>query len=28
MILDWNSPQLRNKISDWIFEDIGNGDLT
>ena len=28
MILDWNSPQLRNKISDWICEDIGNGDLT
>ena len=28
MILDWNSPQLRNKISDWINEDIGSGDLT
>ncbi len=28
MILDWNSPQLRNKISDWIYEDIGSGDLT
>ena len=26
--MDWNSPQLRNKISDWICEDIGNGDLT
>jgi len=26
--LDWNSPQLRNKISDWIYEDIGSGDLT
>tara|TARA_Y100001978_G_scaffold80333_1_gene71912 strand:- start:1082 stop:1948 length:867 start_codon:yes stop_codon:yes gene_type:complete len=26
--LDWNSPQLRNKIIDWINEDIGSGDLT
>ena len=26
--MDWNSPQLRNKISDWIYEDIGSGDLT
>ena len=26
--MDWNSPQLRNKISDWINEDIGSGDLT
>ena len=26
--MDWNSPQLRNKISDWICEDIGSGDLT
>ena len=20
--MDWNSPQLRNKISEWIYEDI------
>jgi len=26
--LDWNSPQLRNKINEWIYEDIGSGDLT
>ncbi len=26
--MDWNSPQLRNKIIDWINEDIGSGDLT
>ena len=26
--MDWNTPQLRNKISDWINEDIGSGDLT
>jgi len=28
LILDWNSPQLRNKVSEWIYEDIGSGDLT
>jgi len=27
-ILDWNSPQLKNKINEWIYEDIGSGDLT
>jgi len=26
--LDWNSPQLKSKISEWIYEDIGSGDLT
>lgn len=26
--MDWNSPQLKNKINDWIYEDIGSGDLT
>ncbi len=26
--MDWNSPQLRHKISEWIYEDIGSGDLT
>ena len=26
--MDWNTPQLRNKINSWITEDIGNGDLT
>ena len=26
--MDWNSPQLRYKIIDWINEDIGSGDLT
>jgi len=26
--LDWNSPYLRNKINEWIYEDIGTGDLT
>ena len=28
LILDWNSPQLKNKINEWIYEDIGSGDLT
>ncbi len=26
--MDWNSPQLKSKISEWIYEDIGSGDLT
>ena len=26
--MDWNSPYLRNKINEWIYEDIGTGDLT
>ena len=26
--MDWNSPHLKNKISEWIYEDIGSGDLT
>jgi len=26
--LDWDSPKIRNTIDHWIFEDLGNGDLT
>jgi len=26
--LDWDTPQISQKIDDWIREDIGNGDLT
>ena len=26
--MDWDSPKIRNTIDHWIFEDLGNGDLT